>query len=348
VGSEVIGRRSLLAGAGAALGCAAMPAVAKQRWDAVVSRRRAGAVATLAEALALAERAGGKPFAIRLDEGVYEEKLTIRTPNLTIAGVGPRSIVSFGAAAGHKRPDGNGWGTSGSATLTIEAPGVTLRNLTVRNSFDYIRERETSGGAQAVALAIGRNADRTLIDRCHVEGFQDTLLVQARSSFRGSRISGNVDFIFGGGAALFRNCDIVTRYVPGRPDGGFIAAPSTPEAQPFGFVFSRCRIARQRGIADAGTFLGRPWRAGGNMALLGAAAFLDCWLDSHISPAGWTSMGFRDPGGNARQLQPWEARLFEHGSLGPGAGPAAQARRLLTAAQARAYTPQAVLSGWAG
>jgi pectinesterase len=332
----MIARRGLVAG-GALL--AALPAIARPRWDIVVSTRRRGAVATLAEALTLADRAGGRSFAILLDEGLHIAKPTIRTPNLTLAGVGPASILTFGAAAGHKRPDGRNWGTSGSATLTIDAPGVTLRDLTVRNSFDYIADRRTgaSGGAQAVALAIGRGADRTRVERCSVEGFQDTLLVQARSFVRDCRISGNVDFIFGGGAAWFDRCEIVTRHVPGSPGGGYLAAPSTPRTQPFGLVFDHCRIQREAGVPTASTFLGRPWRAGGDMALVGSAHFIDCWLDAHIAPGGWTAMG---------GMQPWDARLFEYGSRGPGAGPASRSRRLLDRAAALRVTRRAALGDW--
>lgn len=326
----------LLAGGGIAL---AVPARAKPRWDAIVSHRRKGAVATLGAALALAAKAEGRPFAIQIDEGVFEEKVTIHVPNVTIEGRGPRSVLSYGAASGHKRPDGGNWGTSGSGSLTIEAPGVTLRNLTVRNSFDYIGNRTAAVpvSAQAVALAIGRGADRTLVDRCAIEGFQDTLLVQSRSSFRDCRISGNVDFIFGGGVALFRRCEIVTRHVPGAVGGGYVAAPSTPQAQPFGFVFSQCRVVREAGVPDASVYLGRPWQAGGNKTLIGATAYLDCWLDRHIARDGWTSMG---------GFQPWNARLFEYDSRGPGAGPASKARRLLDAQQARQYAADAVLGGW--
>lgn len=331
----MIGRRAVIAGT---VVSAASPVLARPRRDVLVSARRKGAVATVAEALAIAERAGGRPFTILLDTGVHVAKPAIRMPNLTIAGFGPGSILSFGAAAGHKRPDGRGWGTSGSATLTIDAPGVTLRNLTVRNSFDYIDDRRTgaSGGAQAVALAIGRNADRTLVERCVIEGFQDTLLLQARAAFRDCRISGTVDFIFGGGVAWLERCEIVTRHVPGSP-GGYLVAPSTPGTQLFGLVFDDCRILRESGVPDAATFLGRPWRAGGNMALVGSAHFLDCWLDAHIAPAGWSAMG---------GMQPWEARLFEHGSRGPGAGPASRSRRLLDPAAARAVTRRAVLGDW--
>lgn len=334
----------------AAAGMFALPAAAKPRWDAIVSRRRTGGLATLGEAFALAA-AAGRPFRILLDEGVWEEKLRLAVPDVTIGGTGPKSILSFGAASGHDKPDGAGqYGTSGSASLTIDAPGVTLQDLTVRNSFDYVANRRPGGiqNGQAVALAIQRGGDRTRVLRCHFEGYQDTLLVNARASFGDCRISGNVDFIFGAGASLFRDCEIVTRYVPDAPTGGFLAAPSTHQDQAFGLTFQRCRITREAGVPDHSTYLGRPWRAGGNMELLGAAAFLDCAMDRHIHPEGWTWMGYKGPGGEQRQLTPQEARLFEYRSRGPGAGPSQPTRRMLSDEEAARYTAEAILSGWSG
>jgi pectinesterase len=324
------GRRAFLAGA------LSLPLAARaaEHWDAVVDP----ATGTLGAALAEAERAG-RPFRILLKPGVFTEKLTVRAPGVTIQG-SPGTILQYGTAAGTPRPGGGSWGTGGSGTLTIAAPNVTLRGLIVRNSFDYIGARRDSAGngAQAVALAIGREADRTIVDRCTLLGYQDTFYVQTPSLITGTRIVGGVDFIFGGAAAWFEGCEIVTRYVPGAEGGGYLAAPSTPAAQEFGLVFARCKLMREAGVPDHSTFLGRPWRAGGNMALLGQAAFLRCFLDGHIRREGWTWMGYKGPEGDQRHLTPQEARLYEFGNSGPGAGAAGEDRKLLTAVEAKRYT----------
>jgi len=323
-------RRAFLAGA------LSLPLAAKagEAWDAVVDP----ATGTLGKALAEAERAG-RPYRILLKPGIFTEKLTVRAAGVTIQG-SPGTVIEYGTAAGTPKPGGGTWGTGGSGTLTIAAPGVTLRGLTVRNSFDYIGARRdgAGNGAQAVALAIGREADRTVVDRCTLLGYQDTFYLHTCSLVTDTRIVGGVDFIFGGAAAWFERCEIVTRHVPGAESFGFVAAPSTPAAQEFGLVFANCRLKREAGVPANSTWLGRPWRAGGNMALLGQAAFLRCWMDAHIRREGWTWMGYKGPDGEPRRLTPPEARLWEYASKGPGAGPAGGDRKLLTAEEARRFT----------
>jgi pectinesterase len=335
-------RRTVLVGA------LMLPVVAQaeESWDAVVDPR----TGTLGKALEMAAAAGGRPFRILVREGMLVEKLTITVPNVTIVGSGRRTVLSFGTYAGLKHPDGNNWGTGRTGTLTVSAPGTTIRNLTIRNSFDYIgAKRDNAGnGAQAVALVIGREADRTLVERCWLEGYQDTLYVQGRSRIADCRIVGGVDFIFGGAAAWFEGCEIVTRHVPGATEFGFLTAPSTPLEQPFGLVLSQCRLTHEPGVPPRSVWLGRPWRAGGNLALTGQSVFLNCWMDAHIRREGWTWMGYKGPDGEQRRLTPQEARLFEYRSRGPGAGPASPTRRMLSAADAAKFTRANVLGDWGG
>jgi len=343
------GRRALLGGMVSLLGTPLCGATIPAEWDAIVGGSGADRFPTLRLALEKARLADGRPFRIKLSKGLYREKLSITAPNVLIAGEGDDSVLSFDAAAGMTRPDGGRWGTGGSATLTVAAPGVALRNLTIRNGFDFVTHRRMheSEGSQAVALALARGVDRTWVDRCRIESYQDTLYVEGRALFTQCHIAGGVDFIFGGAAAWFDRCIITTRFVPDAPAQGFVAAPSTPRDQPFGLTFADCRLEREAGVADRSAFLGRPWRASGNMELLGAATYLRCWMDGHIRPEGWSAMGYRDRiTGEQHMLEPKEARLTEWDSRGPGAGPRSASRRLLSAAEAAHFTRANVLSGW--
>lgn len=335
-----INRRTVLAMGGIAIASPSIAHAASQAaWDLVVSKSgRPGTVASIMAAVDRA-RTAARPFRIFVEAGVYVEKPRIDVPDLHVEGEGTGSVISFDAAAGLRDAQGKPWGTGGSATLTITAPGVTLANLTIRNGFDYLDNLRTGAvdGAQAVALSLARGSDRSIVRRCTIEGYQDTLYVQenGHALFADCLISGCVDFIFGGAAALFDRCEIRSRAVPDALSG-FIAAPSTPITQPIGLVFDHCRLTREDGVPDGSIYLGRPWRAGGNMQLTGAAVFLDCWMDAHIQHEGWTSMGYRGADGTRRQLTPQEARLFESGSSGPGAKGPSPTRRLLSMEQAAA------------
>lgn len=339
-----LSRRTLCAGMAASM--LPRPAHAAP-FDARVGKR-SGTHSSLAAALADAPR-GDRPYRILLGAGRWEEKLTLTRANVTLVGEDRRrTILTSSVAAGHEKPGGGKWGTFGSATLTVEAPGFTARNLTIGNGFDYIANLRTRSieGLQAVALALGNAADRSLIERCDLLGHQDTFYLRAgRALVRDSLITGNVDFIFGGAAALFQGCEIRSRLRPGEQLQGYVAAPSTHRSQPIGLVFDRCRLTREPGLPDASVWLGRPWRAGGNMELLGAAVYLDCWMDAHIHPEGWTWMGYKGPNGYPMRLEPGDARFAEHGSRGPGAR-RSPGRRFLSTAEAARFTRAAILGEW--
>lgn len=132
---------------------------------------------------------------------------------------------------------------------------------------------------------------------------------------------------------------------------GYIVAPSTPVDQPFGFVFHRCRLTKEAGVAKGSVYLGRPWRPSGvfpdgrygDPRFVAAATFLDCWMDDHIAPAGWTEMWYTGKDGNPRtMLQPEAVRFSQYGSGGPGRA-AFLRGTTLTPEAANLITRQAVL-----
>jgi len=346
--SLLLSRRAICGGlAATALVVPARALAPPPRFDSVVMRQ-GGTHRSLASALADAPP-GDRRYRILLGRGRWREKLTVSRPNVEIVGADRRaSVITAAFASGHDKPGGGQWGTYGSATLTVEAPGFTAHNLTIENGFDYVanlRSRAVAS-AQAVALALGNEADRSLIDRVDLIGHQDTFYLRAgRALVRDCLVAGHVDFIFGGAAALFERCEIRTRLRPGEALQGYVAAPSTPRDQPVGLVFDRCRLTREAGVPDGSAWLGRPWRAGGNTALVGAAAWLDCWMDAHIHPEGWTFMGYRGPGGYQMRFLPGDARLYEYRSRGPGAR-LHPARRQLTAAAAERHRAAPLAGGW--
>jgi len=343
-----------------------------QPYDAIVSRSaHAGAsgvpvFASLGAALAAAPQAGTRPWRIRITAGRWHEKIVIDKPFIHLVGDDRKgSVVSFDAAAGHLRPDGEVWGTAGCASLIVTAPDFAASNLTIENTFDYVGEitRTTptlppigGNGAQGVAFMLSGNADRSRIENVDIHGHQDTLYVDAgRSYFSGCTISGSVDFIFGAGQCLIERCVALSRFRPGKERQGYVVAPSTSRNQEFGIVLRDCRLTREPQVPASSVALGRPWRHArkfadgsyGDPDISSQAAFIDCWMDEHIDAHGWDEMRYPSRDGTRVPYDPLDARLYEFGSSGPGARTSA-ARRVLSDEQARRYTAKNILGGWSG
>lgn len=232
-----------------------------------------------------------EPITLRLAPGVYREKVVLQRPHTTLEGSGAgESIITWDDGAKEVLPDGMNRGTFRTATLLVDAPHVTLRRLTVEND---AAPRQQVG--QAIALYV--DGDYFTCEECTLRSHQDTLFTAPlppkelqkngfigpkqfaprtpqRHTYRRCRIEGDVDFIFGGAAAWFEDCDIVS------VDAGYATASSTPEGQKYGYVFKHCRFLGDN-LPQASCYLGRPWRDYAKTVLL------DCTIGAHIRPEGW-------------------------------------------------------------
>jgi pectate lyase len=260
---------------------------------------------------------------ITIKPGTYREIVTVpaNKPMITLQGLGsaPSQVLIVNNHSAYH----NG-GTFNSATAFVHGRDFVATNLTISNDFD---ESSVPSGQQALALHL--NADRAVLRNVRLLGDQDTLLINdaARAYIVGSYIEGTVDFIFGGGTAVFDNCDIFEKRSTGAP----ITAARTAPAKTYGFLIYRSRI---RGASAAGTTqLGRPW--GPNAQVL----YRESTLDAVVK----TSQPWTDMSGNS-----WRnARFLEYRNNGAGAGTGAN-RPQLPDAQAANYTPQRYLAGGDG
>ncbi len=283
-------------------------------------------------------------YTIGVAPGDYYEKVTIDRPGVSLVALPSqvaRPRLYFDAYAGiSAKYHRDAWGTPGSATLTIAASDVTLSGLQIENSFDFnandrrsAEDPERIRHSQAVALLLDEGSDRILVVNSKIDGYQDTVFIDAGSSyFYKTRISGTVDFIFGAGFAVFDQCEIVSRprakaFSVGEIQG-HITAPSTNIEQPWGLVFIDSRLTREEGVPDNSVSLGRPWHPtttfeDGRYAdpdAIGSAIYLDTWMDAHIIDAGWASMnGTARDGSKSRIFTPSESRFFGLDSHGPAA-----------------------------
>jgi pectinesterase len=310
---------------------------------------------SLGSALASLPANGGARAMIFLRNGRYREKLTIDRPRITLRGESRAgTVLTFDAAAGMPAPGGGTYGTRGSYTLRIVAPDFRAEHLTIENGFDYMANAAKAADdttklrdAQAVALMLDQGSDRAAFVDVRILGHQDTLFPNAgRSWFHRCEIAGSVDFIFGAGQAVFEECDIVSRDRGSRTNNGYVTAPSTARHEPFGFLFLRCRLQKERSaMAPSSVTLGRPWHPFGDPDAVGSAVFIDSWMDDHIGAKGWERMSSTDSTGARVWWEAESARFFERSTRGPGAASSAS-RRVLTDSEAARYTKASVLRGW--
>jgi pectinesterase len=325
-------------------GVAATPALAQAPLKVRAScAAQARCFTSIVAALEAAERdRSGKWVTIDIGAGDFREKPTIRRPRTRLTGRGSaKTRLHFDAVAEHSAPYDRGrWGTAGSATLTVAADEVLISGLTIENSFDYLSNDALPEGdprkisnSQAVAVTLDTASDRVLFDRVALLGYQDTLFTRGkRAIIRNSLIAGNVDFIFGNGALLIEDSEVRTRRrgatTAGEAFASFVTAPSTKIDQPIGIVIYRSRLTREQGVADGSVALGRPWHPTtvfpdgryADPAAVGQAVFIDCHMDAHIHPDGWTSMpGTARDGTKTAIFRAQESRFAEIGSYGPGA-----------------------------
>ena len=208
--------------------------------------------------------------------------------------------------------------------------GFIARDITFVNSAGPSSE-------QAVALRVG--SDRSVVFRCSILGYQDTLYTLSKRQFyRETDIYGTVDFIFGNSAVVFQSCNINARKPASHGLRNFITAQgrSSPD-QNTGISIQNCRISAASDLAPVQssfqTYLGRPWKQ------YSRTVILQSFLDKLISPPGW---------------YPWSSTksVFygEYMNTGPGASTAGRVNWAgyhpsLTAAEANSFTVAAFISG---
>ncbi len=254
---------------------------------------------------------------IRLKPGIYYGPVVIprSRPNLSFVGDDrDTTILTYALNVKDPIPENVIPKMNGNGVIVL-GKNFRASNLTFRNT----------SGDHGQAMALRMQADRCVIEHCKLLGWQDTLLVHSqRQYFNDCYIEGRVDFIYGGSTAVFENCEIKSK------QGGYVTAASTPQENPYGYLFLNCRLTSDDNVP---TYLGRPWRP------FASVTYIGCQLGAHIRPEGWHNWGKAE---NEKT-----ARYAEFGCTGPGA---ATDRRVPwakhgTIDEAKEITVKAVLAG---
>ncbi len=283
---------------------------------------------------------------VNIGAGTYEAKITTSLCNLTLIGANTtteddKSVLTYSAVESTVNiVTGSTYGLD-CATLQVNGTGLTIKNLTIRNDFDYINESANESSPQGLALTV--NGDKAVIENCHLYGNQDTLyLKNGRAYFYNTLIEGNVDFIFGNatGLAYFDTCEIraISRFAvgsEGKNNGYVTAMKATSSDKPdYGYIFYNCAFTDDGRVLDGSMSLGRPWGASATVAMINCS-FSKAY--STLAYDGSAKSRWYDMSGNS----PVNADFCEYGSTGEGAiTEAVTGGKVLTAAEAANYTKE--------
>jgi pectinesterase len=294
--------------------------IERSGYDWVVAQDGSGDFTTIQAAIDAVPDFRKRPTRILIRNGAYRERLIIPDTKQQLTLVGEdkyHTIITWNNFASKRSSLGDEIGTSGSASVYISPDLFIAENLTFAN--------DAGPMGQAVATIV--RSDRACFINCRFLGFQDTLYTHksgSRQYYRNCYIEGTVDFIFGSSIAWFEECEIYCKRQ------GYITAASTPQDQPFGYIFNRCVIT---GDAAHSFYLGRPWRP------YARVIFKECELGEVIRPEGWNN--WDNP---ANEETAWFA---EYRNRGAGAGTKERVgwSHQLKATDATLLTPERVLGG---
>ncbi len=256
---------------------------------AVISPSGPGAFTSFSQAAA-ALKDCKEPLELFLENGFYEERVLLEWEDYTLTGESRDGVIlTAGSGAFDPHPLEGKTGTFRTATAFLGGGRCRVKNMTIRNTAG-------DGSRAGQALAVYADAAQVYMENVTLLGNQDTLFAAplplreripggftgprkdaprrpSRQLYRNCLIAGNIDFIFGGADAVFQHC--ILR--PLVPEKGvcYLAAPSTPQHQEFGYLFDHCRV--EGTCAPGQVFLARPWRR------YGAAGFLDCTFSGEVA-----------------------------------------------------------------
>ncbi|KAF5729021.1 putative Pectinesterase precursor [Tripterygium wilfordii] len=265
----------------------------------VVAKDGSGNYKTVKEAVAAAPNKSKTRYIIHVKKGTYKENVEIEKNkiNLMLVGDGMNSTVITGSL---NVVDGST--TFKSATVAAVGDGFMAQDIWFQN---------TAGPQKHQAVALRVSADKSVINRCRIDAYQDTLYTHSlRQFYRDCYITGTVDFIFGNAAVVFQKCKIVPRKPMSNHANMVTAQGRTDPNQNTGISIQQCDIIASPDLepvkGSIKSYLGRPWKE------YSRTVVMQSYIGDHIDPTGWS---------------PWDKDFAlktlyygEYINKGPGAG----------------------------
>jgi pectin methylesterase-like acyl-CoA thioesterase len=221
---------------------------------------------------------------VEVTAGTYKEQVTISKPDVRLIGEGSSaaSTILYDDLSSTNSTDE----ASSTLIVTTAATNFFMENIEVENT------NTVEGNTRVPALAMYVVADRVVMQNVRLIGRQDTLYLgsqgcssttctASRQYIYGSYIEGNIDFIFGDGAAVFADSTIMI------DENSSTSGETTITAQRrlftnylSGFVFQNCTV-EAASSSQTNDYLGRPWNANSKVI------FIDTTMTAPIATAGW-------------------------------------------------------------
>lgn len=295
--------------------------------DVVVAADGSGNFTTVTDAIKAVPDYGWRRFVIYVKKGLYNEYVEISKKKWNVMMVGDGMDVTV--ISGNHSFIG-GWTTYRSATFGVKGQGFIARDMTFEN---------TAGAENHQAVAFRSDSDLSVLYRCAMRGYQDTLYAHSQRQFyRECHITGTVDFIFGDASAVFQNCQILARKGLPNQKNTITAQGRKEEAETTGFSIQFSNISVEPNVVANSTltYLGRPWK------LYSRTVIMQSYISNAIRPEGWLE---------------WNTSFAldtlyygEYMNYGPGAGLGRRVKWpgyhvLNTSVQAKAFTVAQFLLG---
>jgi pectin methylesterase-like acyl-CoA thioesterase len=261
------------------------------------------------------------PATITIAAGTYHEIVHFASKNnVTLLGEDRKATIIEGTNNNNMNPS-----TSTRSLVGVDnSSGLVIDTMTIQNL-------TPQGGSRAEALRL-ESCDKCVVRNMDVLSLQDTLLWSGRLYADNCTIAGNVDFIWGTGAAYFNKCEIKTLQ-----RAGWNVQARNP-ASTYGYVFVDSNLTADPGVTGQGLA-----RIDDSTYPASHVAYVNCTMGPHIAPAGWTITG----GASTAQL-----RFWEYQSVAPSGAPIDVSQRVagstqISAAMAKSMRdPTVVLAGW--
>lgn len=245
----------------------------------VVAADGTGNFTNIMDAVKSAPEYSSSRYVIYIKKGIYNEYVEISKKKWNIMMVGDGIDVTIISG---NRSFIDGWTTYRSTTFAVKGQGFVARDMTFEN---------TAGPEKHQAVAFRSDSDLSVVFRCGIRGYQDTLYAHSmRQFYRECQITGTVDFIFGDGTVVFQNCQILARKGLPNQKNTITAQGRKDPSESTGFSIQYCNISGEQALLASNnnssnstiyTYLGRPWK------LYSRTVVMQSYISDVVRPEGW-------------------------------------------------------------